>query len=61
MLFRSYLGAGLDYVMGTESAGEAIRLVLETYAGPILLIVVGYGYVWLHKRRYLANEEKRAA
>jgi len=57
----AYLGAGLDYVMGTESTGEAIRLVLETYAGPILLIVVGYGYVWLHKRRYLANEEKRAA
>ncbi|MCX6372655.1 MAG: amino acid permease, partial [Actinobacteria bacterium] len=59
--FAAYFGAGLDYVMGTESTGEAIRLVLETYAGPILLIAVGYGYVWLHKRRYLANEEKRAA
>ena len=57
----AYFGAGLDYVMGTESTGEAIRLVLETYAGPILLIAVGYGYVWLHKRRYLANEEKLAA
>jgi amino acid transporter len=59
--FAAYFGAGLDYVMGTENTSEAIRLVLQTYGGPILLIVVGYGYVWFHKRSYLANEEKRAA
>ena len=47
--------------MGIEDTGEAIRSVLETYAGPIVLIAVGYAYVWYHKRRYLANEEKRAA
>ena len=51
----AYLGAGLDYVMGTESTGEAIRLVLETYAGPIVLIVVGYGLSWLSMRSYRAK------
>ena len=53
--FAAYLGAGLDYVMGSESAGEAIGLVLQTYAGPIVLIAVGYGFTWLTKRKYLAT------
>ena len=51
----AYFGAGLDYVLGTESTSEAIGLVLQTYAGPILLIVVGYGLSWLNKRSYLAK------
>ena len=51
----AYLGAGLDYVMGTESTSEAISLVLQTYAGPLVLIAVGYGLSWLNKRSYLAK------
>ncbi|MFZ1466156.1 MAG: amino acid permease [Anaerolineae bacterium] len=53
--FAAYLGAGLDYVMGSESTSEAIGLVLQTYAGPIVLIAVGYGFTWLTKRKYLAT------
>ncbi len=51
----AYFGAGLDYVIGAESAGAAIGAVLQTYAGPILLIVVGYGLTLLTKRKYLAE------
>jgi hypothetical protein len=53
----AYLGAGLDYVMASESTGEAIGLVLQTYAGPIVLIAVGYAFSWLNKRRYLARRD----
>jgi amino acid transporter len=53
----AYLGAGLDYVMGSESTGEAIGLVLQTYAGPILLIAVGYAFSWFTMRRYLAKRD----
>jgi amino acid transporter len=51
----AYLGAGLDYVLGSESTGQAIGLVLQTYAGPLVLIAVGYGLSWLNKRSYLAK------
>jgi len=37
-----FIGAGFDYVLGSESTSEAIKLVLKTYGGPIILIIIGY-------------------
>jgi hypothetical protein len=45
----------LDYVVGAESTSEAIGAVLQTYGGPIILIVVGYGWTLLTKRKYLST------
>ncbi|MCU0486115.1 MAG: amino acid permease [Anaerolineales bacterium] len=50
----AFFGAGLDYVIGAESTSEAIGAVLQTYGGPIILIVVGYGWTLLTQRQYLA-------
>jgi amino acid transporter len=51
----AYFGAGLDSVIGAESASEAIGAVLQTYGGPIILIVVGYGLTLLTNRKYKAT------
>lgn len=51
----AFFGAGLDYVVGAESTSEAIGAVLQTYGGPIILIVVGYGWTLLTKRKYLST------
>lgn len=37
-----FIGAGFDYVLGSESTSEAIKLVFKTYGGPIILILFGY-------------------
>ncbi|WP_320047676.1 amino acid permease [uncultured Ilyobacter sp.] len=36
-----FFGAGLDYVIGAETTGEAVKSILMTYGGPLILVIVG--------------------
>jgi len=45
-----FFGAGIDYYMDAKSGGEAFRIILMTYGGPIILIALGYGLTHLPKR-----------
>ena len=53
-----FFGAGLDYFMAAESTGEGIKLVLQTYGGPIILIIAGYAITLVSKRLYLKKLKK---
>ena len=46
-----FLGAGLDYVVGSTGT-EAVMLIIKTYGGPIILITVGLIIKYLSKRAY---------
>jgi amino acid transporter len=37
-----FFGAGLDYVAGAESTAQAVKQIVMTYGGPVILIVLGY-------------------
>lgn len=52
----AYIGAGLDYFVGSASAKEAFILMFKTYGGPIILILVG----WLLRSWSLKHYEKEA-
>ncbi|WDU82716.1 hypothetical protein PWK10_14405 [Caloramator sp. Dgby_cultured_2] len=48
-----FFGAGLDYVMGSETTKEAAILIFKTYGGPVILIILGYVLVFFTR---LANK-----
>jgi amino acid transporter len=37
-----FFGAGLDYIVGSETTADAIKSITMTYGGPIALIILGY-------------------
>lgn len=47
-----FFGAGVDYFIDAESTKEAVKMILQTYLGPVILILFGYGLVWLNKKNY---------
>lgn len=48
-----FFGAGLDYIMGSETTKEAAILIFKTYGGPVILIILGYVIVFFTR---LANK-----
>ena len=64
MVFLSVLGffgAGLDYIVGSETMAEALTLIAQVYFGPFLLIGAGYGLVALNKRMMKEELKDKAA
>lgn len=45
-----FFGAGIEYFVGAETKGEAIKAILMTYGGPILLIALGYGLTQINRQ-----------
>lgn len=50
-----FLGAGLDYVVGSTGK-EAILLIIKTYGGPLILIAVGLVIKYFSKKSYMKNK-----
>lgn len=46
-----FLGAGLDYVVGSTGK-EAIALIIKTYGGPVILITIGLVIKYFNKKAY---------
>jgi len=46
-----FFGAGIDYYVDAETGVEAAQAILMTYGGPILLIVLGYGFTHFKRAR----------
>ncbi len=38
-----FIGAGMDYLVDAETTGAAMKAILTTYGGPLILIGAGYG------------------
>ncbi|KRQ86348.1 Inner membrane transporter YgjI [Caloramator mitchellensis] len=49
-----FFGAGLDYVLGSETTKDAVVSIVKTYGGPIILILLGYVLTYFTK---LANKK----
>lgn len=47
----AFFGAGLDYYVGAETNAEAIKAILMTYGGPLVLIAVGFALSAANKAR----------
>ena len=52
----AFFGAGIDYYVDAETAGEAVKAILKTYGGPLLLIAVGYGFTHMRKDAGITQE-----
>lgn len=45
-----FFGAGLDYVMGSETTKDAVIQIVKTYGGPVILILFGYVITYFTKK-----------
>ena len=52
-----FIGAGLDYIIGAETSAAAIKAIILTYGGPVILIGAGYSLRHVMRSR-LRSQEK---
>lgn len=54
-----FIGAGMDYLADAETTGAAMKAILMTYGGPVILICAGYGLRMVMRARLTSKQQQR--
>jgi amino acid transporter len=53
----AFFGAGMDSVSQAKTVSEAVKSIVMTYGGPIILILLGYLIVFINKLTFKAEKD----